>query len=144
MAFTEKQREWILGRAGRRCEFETLFPGGKRIRCGGEEKLLVCHIIPPLWGNLWFPNRDIDTPTNGIVLCRYHLQLRYPELSRAFAEYRDDQEAFKALQKEWAIKAQQHQVYWNARWDFVLEDIARRETARWARHNPYPRRSRAA
>jgi len=148
MAFTEAQREWLLARAGGECEFGSIDSEGGIERCGSSDRITVCHILPPLWCQRLYPDWDFDCPDNGIVLCRFHLEERFPDIKEARATYAPGNKAFRRMASLRAIKTGRYDPYWNIEWDVLLTQIADMRTKEYLRRHPsrpfpLPRRKRS-
>lgn len=135
--FTKAQREWILERDGHQCSFMTFDPArGEWVRCKNTKRLQVHHITPRgfydyhLRGCGW----DVNSPENGITLCRFHhIGERARDEDKPYVIHWDMRIARKtynggvrgnSFERMRANRVRFNQEmgrpYWNTRWDWLF------------------------
>lgn len=123
MAYSQKQREAILERDKRKCNYPLPHD------CGGE--LCVHQIIPPRYAKA--VDVDPDFPENGLTICT-NIQAGpngiFPDLAQARAEYPLNQDSFREAAALRSKKLAQKQIYWNDEHDREMSVTAVRNTQR--------------
>lgn len=137
-AFTPEQKRWFHERDNHQCQFPVDYDDTKYTPCGrpGQE---VHHIEPQRWcKNNGVPEEEIDSATNGILLCRDHHQnvIHGPDMPLAKANYRADKNSYKKAFKKREQLVEAGLKYWNDTWDHVLKKIANVRTERFDREFP--------
>lgn len=150
MAFSAKQREWILARDNHECQGHTVMMSH---RCLHDQELQVHHIEPQLYMYEHGAQEDeVDTPENAITLCSVaHVDSRgdnpnaiHNDQYAVKCEYREgNKNAFRDMQFPRLEKVRQGLKYWNDRFDGGFKAYARDTTRKFIpKKGPFPTRNR--
>lgn len=138
LKWTKKQKDWFLRRDEGKCQFVD-FASGQAKNCFNTQKLQVHFIVPPLFAKyLNWPEDEIISPLNGIILCEFHhLDCIHPDIGKmARKMYYYTKDSYKIV-KEWhRVLAQARVPYWFTVWDEILEMIAMARTRNYLKKNP--------
>ena len=120
-AFSKKQRESILDRDSRRCNYPLPHD------CGGD--LCVHQIIPPRYAKV--VGLDPDYPENALTICK-NIQAGpngiFPDIAEAQATYAQNPDSFKQAILKRAKKLAKRQIYWNPAHDREMNVMAAKNT----------------
>lgn len=156
VGFTQNQRAWVLRRDGSRCQFHYNV-GGVWVRCRNTQNLQVHHIVPRGWAARHFPHKfPINGSLNAITLCDQHhigdvdcedsIYVVHPDTAKAKREYREGNKgAYNDMMKNRRELNEKGVPYWNTRWDWMFNRIAKKQTAKYTKSNPddkYPKNGR--
>ena len=141
MAFTKRQRDWIVDRDGNKCMFHEK-KGNKWIRCNSQKSLHVHHIVPQLWSEVNLSDWCGDIPSNGVTLCKFHhagsMNSVHPSGYVASLEYARDKQAYQKMQETAESSSVKGVPYWKTDWDWMFTRIARRKTHSYVLLVPWP------
>jgi len=134
LGFTPKQKKWFLARDDNQCQFMLDESEGMKEprRCGNEVDLQLHHINPKGYAHfvLNWPEKKINSPDNGIILCKHH------HLGRIHAEmellgnfmYRFSEDSYSRLIQWHRVLTKAGIKYWWTYWDSDLKRRARART----------------
>lgn len=110
MAFTAKQRKWIIDAGGGKCQATVDHV------CNQEKGLEVDHVIPQFYSSLF--GIDPDYPENGLAKCKNAHDIKHPDRIRARKMYHQLKakgiDAFsQVLRDERREKVKNRVIYWN-------------------------------
>lgn len=142
VGFTQNQRKWFLDRDEHRCQFHS-FNGIKWVRCKHTNNLQVHHIVPRGWAGMHLPhNFQLNGSMNGITLCEEHHVGKFsvhPDTFVARVKYNSgNKNAYREMMDERKAKNLKGTPYWDTRWDWMFNRVARKATLKFARVRPYP------
>jgi len=129
LAFTQKQRRWILDRDNEQCQAPF------RHRHGG--RLEVHHILPQGYSSR-MGIEDYDYPENGITLCQVAHDTIHPDVPKARGDYHQDVGSFGKLREQRSEKLDKKQIYWNDDHDRQLQVVAIRRTQGYRKLFKFP------
>jgi len=131
---TEKQRRWVIRRDGGRCQFIDYVSGS----CTYRKDLHIHFIVPPRWAKYHPSEKQIISPLNLIVLCRYHhLKCLHPDVGRtAQGMYHYTPDSYKIEEQKREALAKAGTIYWYAHWDDTLRKITEARTRHYLWQHP--------
>lgn len=117
MAFTAKQRQWIIDRDEGKCQF----PEPHECDIAHPQ---VHHITPQHYAATVFPKLNPDVSTNGITLCKNaHVGKDgvHPDTFQALQKYRSgEKSAFAQMAADRQQKLKGRTIYWVDKWDRIF------------------------
>lgn len=151
MAFSAKQRLFILDRDNHRCQARTVMMSH---RCNEEDGLYAHHIKAQLYGAVaeGMEPEDLDVPENAITLCGVAHTDDHGDNPNAIhndqyavrVEYRNgNKNAYQEMQQRRRGLAEQGIPYWQTKFDRGFLAYARDATRKFVnKGNEYPQRNK--
>lgn len=137
--YTQAQKNWIKRRDNYECQFINLDADPPEI-CGSKDYLEVHHIIPVAYATLYFkmPEDEINSPENGITLCRKdHQEKIHPDFGViARKQYKYTDESYDRVFTQHSALAKAGIPYWQTEWDSMFSMIARIRTYEYQMKHP--------
>ncbi len=127
--YSEQQKEWFL----RRDNYECQFPVGIHDKCGKTD-VQVHHITPRHFAFFYlnWTKEEVNSPENGICLCREHHWLIHRE-NQHNNRFGNRYATIPERHRNMTIRGI---PYWNTRWDKELKAIAQIRTLAHQMENP--------
>jgi hypothetical protein len=129
--WTAKQRQWLLRRDDRECQFILLDAKEPR-KCRQKNELHAHHIKPRHWAyeKLGWTAEQVNSPENGIILCETHhmnyVHFDYGVMARTMYRWNDQSYKIVNIWHDTLMKAGVE--YWWKMWDNTFKIIARTRT----------------